>query len=559
MGHKFYGDMHIDDGVGKIYGYVTAGLKDGEVAGSKATIEGENNIASGSTAHAEGSGCQAIGDTSHAEGRNTKANGSCSHASGNETEAYGNAAFSCGVSTIADGEASFVGGKNAGAFGNGSVAFGYGDVNTLDKIDATTLNNYITFVNNKSQLPSESDIEQMKNIYQEIQKKIDYDNSSTALGESSFSVGRYSLAIGHGSVAFSGKAIGMYSFAFGSGEVYGASSLAFGSGVTIYGYQSIGLGAYHEITGQSSFSVGNGHTITGDMSSALCGHNTITGDKCFVVGGDNKITGDLSSVGGGKSNIIEGDESFAIGYYSRIYGDNSFCAGRQTIAIANEFVIGYANKQSTTPQAFVIGGAENASQRANAFRVTFNGDVYCAGKYNTVGADYAEYFEWKDKNINQEDRRCYFVTLIDDKITIASSNDYILGIVSTTASVCGNNPEDWSGRYIKDEFGTILTEEIEYEDIETDPNTGKEISIIKTGVFHKQNPNYDSTKPYVERNKRPEWAAIGMLGVLHVRDDGTCQVNGYCKVADGGIATTANNGYRVIARTGPNVIKIIFK
>jgi hypothetical protein len=50
-----------------------------------------------------------------------------------------------------------------------------------------------------------------------------------------------------------------------------------------------------------------------------------------------------------------------------------------------------------------------------------------------------------------------------------------------------------------------------------------------------------------------------MMGVLTVRDDGTCQVNGYCRVANGGIASSANEGYRVIKRISHNIIKIIFK
>ena len=52
-----------------------------------------------------------------------------------------------------------------------------------------------------------------------------------------------------------------------------------------------------------------------------------------------------------------------------------------------------------------------------------------------------------------------------------------------------------------------------------------------------------SEKPYTPRAERPEWDAVGMLGVLNVRDDGTCHVNGFCKVADGGIATASDKGY----------------
>ncbi len=49
------------------------------------------------------------------------------------------------------------------------------------------------------------------------------------------------------------------------------------------------------------------------------------------------------------------------------------------------------------------------------------------------------------------------------------------------------------------------------------------------------------------------------MGVLAVRDDGTCQVNSYCKVTDEGTATASNTGYRVIARVNDHVIKIVLK
>ena len=36
-------------------------------------------------------------------------------------------------------------------------------------------------------------------------------------------------------------------------------------------------------------------------------------------------------------------------------------------------------------------------------------------------------------------------------------------------------------------------------------------------------------------------------------------VSGNCKVADGGIATKANSGYRVVARVADNIIKVLFR
>ena len=81
----------------------------------------------------------------------------------------------------------------------------------------------------------------------------------------------------------------------------------------------------------------------------------------------------------------------------------------------------------------------------------------------------------------------------------------------------------------------------------------------RTGTKWKEVPEYDPTQPYIGRMQRKEWSAIGMLGVLSVRDDGSCKVNGFCKLADGGIATASDTGYRVVKRVADNIVEVIFK
>ena len=146
-----------------------------------------------------------------------------------------------------------------------------------------------------------------------------------------------------------------------------------------------------------------------------------------------------------------------------------------------------------------------------------------------------------------------------NKIKLADSTDYVLGVVSAMPSVIGNFDEEWMGRYILDDFGAFIEEEFEYESTKTDEETGEEIVVKETGIKWKENPDYDSTKEYVPRAKRKEWNAVGMLGVISVIDDGSCQVNGFCKVADGGTATASDTGYRVVKRVTDNIVKIVFR
>lgn len=65
-------------------------------------------------------------------------------------------------------------------------------------------------------------------------------------------------------------------------------------------------------------------------------------------------------------------------------------------------------------------------------------------------------------------------------------------------------------------------------------------NVIKNGRM-KLADNYDSSMQdsYIERKDRKEWDYVGMVGVLPVRDDGTCVVGQFCKCGQNGIATFA--------------------
>lgn len=195
-----------------------------------------------------------------------------------------------------------------------------------------------------------------------------------------------------------------------------------------------------------------------------------------------------------------------------------------------------------------------------------DGVVYATGQVYSKGnavanADYAEYFEWQDQNVNIEDRRGRFVTLDGDKIRLATTRDvYLLGIVSSTPSIVGNTAHDhWYHKYLRDEFGAILTEPIECPAVvDDDGNIVEEAHVIYEPVI---NPEYDQTREYVPRERRPEWAPVGMVGQLIMLDDGTCEVNGFATSADEGVATKADGmtNYRVIKRIDSNHIMVAAK
>ena len=156
------------------------------------------------------------------------------------------------------------------------------------------------------------------------------------------------------------------------------------------------------------------------------------------------------------------------------------------------------------------------------------------------GADYAEMFEWEDGNPDSEDRVGYFVELNGNKIIKSHSIENTIGVVSGTASVISDNPFEWHNKFLKDKWGRYLKDD-----------NG---NIIL-------NPEYDKTKEYQYRFFRKEWDAIGLIGKLFVRQDGTLSVGCKCKPSKNGIATISddNTGYRVLEIIDDEVARILFK
>ena len=189
----------------------------------------------------------------------------------------------------------------------------------------------------------------------------------------------------------------------------------------------------------------------------------------------------------------------------------------------------------------MLVGNGSSSAKSNSYRRNVDGTA-SGGTYSSNGADYAEYFEWYDDNINNEDRRGLFVTLNGDKIKLASKDDtYILGIISCNPTVIGDSADlYWKDQYKRDVFGIpIYSEE-------------SENNLVL-------NPDYDSNKEYIPRSDRKEWDPVGLMGKLICIDDGTCEVNGYCYPSTNGIGTKSDHGYRVMKRIDDTHIQVLVR
>lgn len=270
----------------------------------------------------------------------------------------------------------------------------------------------------------------------------------------------------------------------------------------------------------------------------------------------------------GYNTTASGSCSHAEGYGTTASGSESHAGGYGTIANFEQTAIGSYNiengrptQKTETDYSFIIGNGNSDTNRQNAFVVRWNGETLADGAYSSSGADYAEMFEWLDRNPDNEDRVGYFVALDGEKIRKANSkDDYILGIVSSNPAILGDNQSlKWKDKYLADEFGRIQYEKVTIpKEVDEKGNVIIDERIEERPVL---NPNFDISKneEYEGRQDRPEWSAIGMLGKLLVRDDGSCEVNGYCKPNDEGIATKTDTGYRVMKRINENIVMVLFR
>lgn len=370
------------------------------------------------------------------------------------------------------------------------------------------------------------------------------------------------------------KASGDYSHAEGQ------NTNAHGTAAHAEGYRTQ-ASIYSHSEGFATNAQGNGshcegYNDTGSVNSMMAqgagshceGYTTVVAKRAAHIG---------SHMEGYSDNSDGITQQYAQGYGSHCEGWNTYCANGTTAAAhtegrgtaagsAYQHVEGKYNIIDTESiyQHIVGNGTENI-HRHNSHTIDWQGNAVFAGTVSNSGADYAEYFEWLDENDNVDDRVGYIVTLEGNKIKFANSEDDVLGIVSGTATVLGDNAEwEWQGKYLKDEFGRKIIDWVEYKSTTTiynDDGTSKE-KEISLGFFPEPriNPAYNENEEYVNRYWRPEWDAVGLMGKLFVRDNGSCQVGGYVK-PDNGIAipSAEKTNMRVLKRVNDNVIQVLLK
>jgi hypothetical protein len=169
----------------------------------------------------------------------------------------------------------------------------------------------------------------------------------------------------------------------------------------------------------------------------------------------------------------------------------------------------FINCARAASSAYTFLGAYSGDSADREFNLRGDGTGLCDGSWTGGGADYAEYFEWSDSNLDAEDRRGISVVLDGEKIREAVAGEDPIGVISGNPSVVGDAAwNKWSGKYLRDDFGTYIQED--YEVTNDDGNT-----VIQQR--RKLNPAYDPDVEYVSREQRSEWDCVGLMGKLRIR------------------------------------------
>jgi hypothetical protein len=172
-----------------------------------------------------------------------------------------------------------------------------------------------------------------------------------------------------------------------------------------------------------------------------------------------------------------------------------------------------------------------------------DGNGYADGAFNNNGADYAEFFE----SANGQALTLGATVVLDgNKVREATDEDptsAVIGVVrpkepSKASMIIGNTAwNKWANKYLSDDFDRYIMEDhdvVEWTDEEgkfhsyeshniPEGITVPEDATVKTHdennnkfQHYKLNPEWDKDSEYVNRENRPEWNIIGLLGQVKI-------------------------------------------
>lgn len=366
------------------------------------------------------------------------------------------------------------------------------------------------------------------------------------------------------------RAIGLHSHAEGQlTRADGINAHAEGELTQATGLDSHAEGLETIASGQSAHAEGESNTASGRASHAEGNLNVASGLFAHAEGQRTSALGDLShaegnqTIASGQNSHAEGALTTASGFTSHTEGVNtlansffSHAEGQETSTnnLEGVHIMGQFGAANELTYSWYLANGTSSGAPGLAAKILSNGNVKIDGTVSSPAADYAEMFETTDDNLIEPG---FFVALEEDKVRIAVPTDrYVIGITSAKPAFLSNSGEmRWNQKYLTDEWGRTL-----YHEVTVPALTDAQGEIVIPERNERQpmlNPEWNPTQVYIPRAERQEWVAVGMLGKLLVRDDGTCQAGGLCGPNDSGMATASGTGFYVLKRTSANQILVL--
>lgn len=309
----------------------------------------------------------------------------------------------------------------------------------------------------------------------------------------------------------------------------------------------------------------SGTVTVGDNVAVIASEESKTqgaGSKnCAVIASQASDAG----TGGGAQNciVLASDFAGALGDSSAVIAseNTAIASGNMSLVAASYDSAATANRsaaiasldsRASAPGSMVLGSrfAEVGSSNyigggASSNNITFNGSdqnlewkvdlvygqIYSDQGSITTPADYAEAFE------NASPGEIPVGSLVMRSglrvaPAVKGAPGSVLGVVSATPAMVGNaSAMAWTGRYMRDEWGRRINYTAHFvrwkgrnayhglvSECPLDRDDWPEGAEEYAMDLPKRNPDYDSTRPYTDRTKRPdEWTVVGLLGQLRVR------------------------------------------
>lgn len=374
-------------------------------------------------------------------------------------------------------------------------------------------------------------------------------NNFTAIGDSSFTSGQPAIAIQFmsGNVVLNNININGFRNASADIKVNGGANkgknIIFSNinifqssnkggivgGSKVQGMKIIGANLQGNGTGNGIESYNNLVEVIGCSATGYANNAFIANEKYSVV--PTVVKGGFSGGSTGSAAVAPQSAILASTGNSRAYDTRSYVLGSGDSSIARGSRSSVTNslqsetsKGNHTQMVFnsnrvkavknyhvVAGYADKGGPSEKNIKYdlsTYTGTITLAGKLKQDNADIAELMESQS---GQPIEMGMIVALDGSKVRKSQQGDHDIGVISGTASLVSNDKSfHHKDRYLKDEYGVVMTEhkEVTYTDDEgIEHSEWRDIPV--------DNPDYVEDLEYKSRSERPEWNTVGMLGQIY--------------------------------------------